>query len=68
MTKFWGCVIEEKTKRTEYWLELVKQNLRFSNDLIQNNLKLEMFDGKSKVNVQNELEKIYITELCDRMS
>lgn len=38
MTKFWGSVIEDKVERVKYWLGLVQQNLRFSNDLMQNNL------------------------------
>lgn len=67
MTKFWGSVIEDKVERVKYWLGLVQQNLRFSNDLMQNNLSLSIFNGMSVDKVKNELEKIYIAGLHDKI-
>lgn len=67
MKRFWGCVIEDNVARVEYWLDLVQQNLRFSNDLIQNNLSLPEFNGVSIDKVKDELKKLYITGLHDRI-
>ena len=67
MTKFWGNVIEDKVERVKYWLGLVEQNLRFSNDLMQNNLSLSIFNGMSVDKVKNELKKIYIAGLHDKI-
>lgn len=67
MTKFWGCVIEDKVERVKYWLGLVEQNLRFSNDLMQNNLSLSIFNGMSDDKVKNELEKKYIAGLRNKI-
>lgn len=67
MTKFWRSVIENKVERVEYWLGLVQQNLRFSKDLMQNNLSLSIFNGMSVDKVKNELKKIYIAGLHDKI-
>lgn len=60
-------MIEDNVARVEYWLDLVQQNLRFSNDLIQNNLSLPEFNGVSIDKVKDELKKLYITGLHDRI-
>ncbi len=62
MTKFWRSVIENKVERVEYWLGLVQQNLRFSKDLMQNNLSLSIFNGMSVDKVKNELKKFILQE------
>ena len=67
MRKFWGSVIEDKIERVEYWLDLVQQNLRFSKDLMKNNLSLPIFNGISVDNVKKELKRVYITVLHDKI-
>lgn len=66
MKRFWGNCIQDKARRIEYWISLVQQNLRFSNDLIQNNLAVSSFYGMSKEDIKKELEKLYIKELHNR--
>lgn len=67
MKKFWGSIIGDKVKRVEFWLGLVQQNLRFSNDLIQNNLSLSIFKDASIDKVRDELKNIYIAALHDKI-
>lgn len=65
--EIWGSVIEDKIEGVEYWLDLVQQNLRFSNDLIQNNLSLSIFNGMRIDKIKNELKGIYIVGLHDKI-
>ena len=67
MTKFWRSVIENKVERVEYWLGLVQQNLRFSKDLMQNNLSLSIFNGMSVDKVKNELKKFILQDCTTKL-
>lgn len=61
--KYWKCDVQTREERIEKWTELVKENIKISNELIGKNKSLERFVG---MNNEKVLEKI-IEEFVDML-
>lgn len=67
MLKFWKQIANTQETRTELWINLVKNNLRISNDLLKNNMKLSQFKNSTDEEVTKLVKDSYVDMLTRKI-